>query len=99
MEQFAYLLERLKNTQDVDGTSLLETCTVFMSSEISDGNRHNHNDLPVVMAGSCRGYFDTGRHVRFAETQKISEVFMTMLDAMGTPVESLGDDGQKILTI
>lgn len=99
MEQFAYLLERMKNTQDVDGTPLLDTCTVFMSSEISDGNRHNHDDLPVILAGNCRGYFDTGRHVRFAEKTKISEVFMTMLDAVGTPVQEFGDDGQNILSI
>ena len=53
MEQLAYFLDRLKNTPDVDGKSILHNSMIVYGSGISDGNRHNHNDLPIVVAGNA----------------------------------------------
>lgn len=97
VQQFAYLLERLKATTDGDGKSLLDTATVFFSSEISDGNRHNHTDMPVLLAGRANGYFATGRHIRYSREQPVANLFISMLDAMGLPVQNFGDDGTGTL--
>lgn len=93
IEQFVYLVEKLKSTTDVDGTPLLDNTVVFWSSEISDGNRHNHDDLPVLLAGSCGGAFDTGRHVRYSGKPPIANLFISMLDAVGVQVTAFGQDG------
>ncbi len=97
IQQFAYLLEKLKSTTDGDGKSLLDTATVFFSSEISDGNRHNHTDMPVLLAGRANGYFATGRHLHYSREQPVANLFISMLDAMGLPVQTFGDDGTGIL--
>lgn len=93
MQQFAYLVERLKATPDgIEGENLLQNTAVFISSEISDGNRHNHDDLPVILAGQCGGAFTTGRHVRY-NRDPIANLFISMLDAVGVPTQSFGQDG------
>lgn len=97
VQQFAYLLEKLKGTRDIQERPLLDSCTAFFSSEIADGSRHNHVDLPVLLAGKANGYFATGRHVRYDAEQPIANLFMTMLDAMGIPVDQFGEDGTEIL--
>lgn len=97
MQQFAYLLEKLKDTKDPEGIPLLDSCMAYLSSEISDGNRHNHDNKPILLAGRANGYFDTGRHIRFQNEQPVGNLFMTMLDAMGVQVSEFGDDGRAVL--
>jgi Protein of unknown function (DUF1552) len=89
MEQFAYFLNRLKSMPDGDGTLLDHTMIVY-GSGISDGNKHNHDDLPVLMAGGSRA-FRTGRHVKFSESTPVANLYVSMLDAMDVPTEKLGD--------
>ncbi len=93
VEQFAYLVDKLKTTLDVDGAPLLDNTVVFWSSEISDGNRHNHDDMPILLAGSCGGAFDTGRHVRYTNKPPVANLFISMLDAVGVQVNQFGMDG------
>lgn len=96
IEQFAYLVQKLKDTTDGNGDPLLASTAVFLSSEISDGNRHNHNDLPVLIAGQGGGTFNTGRHVTYND-DPIADLFITMLDSMGVSVNSFGQDGTGLL--
>ena len=72
---------------------------VFFSSEISDGNRHNHNDLPVLMAGSGGGAWTTGRHIVYPDRTPIANLFIRMLNELGAPVSEFGDDGTESLTV
>ena len=69
IEQFAYLLGKLKAIQEGDGT-LLDNCMIAYGSGISDGNRHNHDDLPILLAGKGGGTIKTGRHVRYPEARR-----------------------------
>lgn len=55
MEELAYFLGKLKSTPDAGGGTLLENSLVLFSSEIEDGNSHNHHNLPVLLAGSGGG--------------------------------------------
>ncbi|MCH1922596.1 DUF1552 domain-containing protein, partial [Shewanella sp. A3A] len=57
MQPLAYFLDKLKNTEDVDGKSLLHNSMIVYGGCIGDGDRHNHDDLPIVVAGHGGGAF------------------------------------------
>ena len=57
MEQLAYFVDKLKSTEDIDGKSLLHNSMVVYGGAISDGNKHLHHDLPIVVAGAGGGKF------------------------------------------
>ncbi|MEI6658993.1 MAG: DUF1552 domain-containing protein [Planctomycetota bacterium] len=95
-EQFAYLLRRLQACREADGGSVLDHSMIVYASGLSDGNRHNHDDLPVILAGGAGGRLAAGRHVRLAEEKPMSNLFVTMLDLMGAPVERFGDSTGRL---
>jgi hypothetical protein len=95
VEQFSYFLTKLDETQDVGG-SLLDQSMVLYGSGISDGNRHRHEDLPIVLAGSAGGQVETGRYVDAGDECPMANLFLTMLDLMGTPAESIGDSSGRL---
>src|SRR5260221_3413074 len=71
MQQLAYLLNKMKAIPDgTDGSNLLTNSVVFVSSDVSDGNRHNHNDLPVILAGHGGGALKPGQHFRYGPEVK-----------------------------
>jgi hypothetical protein len=90
--QFAYLLERMDAIEEGDGT-LLDHAAVYFASEIEDGNSHNHRNLPVLLAGSCGGAFSTGRHVAYDGEPPLANLFLSLLEALGVPQSSFGDNG------
>jgi hypothetical protein len=94
MEQFAGFVTKLKNTPDGNG-SLLDHTMIVYGSGISDGNKHNHDDLPVLLAGGGRN-FKTGRHVKLNESIPVANLYLSMLDAMNVPTESLGDSQGRL---
>ena len=95
IKQFAYLLDKLKATADGDGT-LLDHSMIVYGSALADGNAHQHNNLPTVLAGRGRGTLKPGRHVKYADETPITNLYMSMLDKMGVPVDSLGDSTGKL---
>jgi hypothetical protein len=90
IEQFAYLLSKLKVVKEGEGT-LLDNCMLAYGSAIADGNRHEHGDLPVLLAGRCGGTLKTGRHLRVERETPINNLWLAMLDRMGAPTKQLGD--------
>ncbi|MEW6306990.1 MAG: DUF1552 domain-containing protein [Verrucomicrobiota bacterium] len=90
MQQFAYFLDKLRTTKDVDGKSLLDNSMILLGGGISDGNRHWHHDLPVIVAGRAGGTFRQGRHIRVEKTP-LSNLFLTMLDQMDVRIPRFGD--------
>lgn len=87
---FGYLLNKLKTT--MDGTNdLLYNSTIYFSSEISDGDAHNHDDMPVLIAGHGGGMLKTGQHYMLPTTTKVSNVLLTTLRTMGINNVSIGD--------
>jgi hypothetical protein len=95
VEQFAYFLGKLKSTPDGDGT-LLDHVMVIYGSGLADGNRHTHNNLPVLLAGSGCGTLRTGRHVQYPPETPMANLFLAMLDRMGVPTEHLGDSNGEL---
>lgn len=90
IEQLAYFLGKLKSVKEGDGT-LLDNCLIAYGSAIGDGNRHNHDDLPVLLAGKGGGTIQPGRHVRFARETPLNNLWLAMLERMGAPTKQLGD--------
>ncbi len=90
MGQFAYFVGKLKSIKEGDGT-LLDHTMVLYGSGISDGNRHTHNDLPILLAGRGAKNFKMGRHVRYATDTPLANLFLSMLNQMGVETEKLGD--------
>lgn len=87
------LIRRLRDEDGGDGSSsLLDHTAVVFSSEISDGNRHNHDDLPVIIAGRAGGAIHTGRHVEAPDTP-IANLYLSLLGAVGLPQPAFGLDG------
>lgn len=95
VEQFSYFLGRLAEIPEGDGT-LLDHSMIVYGSGIGDGNRHNHNELPIVLAGGGCGRLRTGRHLRYDENTPLNNLFLSMLDRLDTPVEELGDSTGRL---
>src|SRR4029079_19652815 len=89
MDLFAGFVAKLKATADGDGT-LFDHSIVVYGSGLSDGYRHTHDDLPVLLTGRGGG-FRLGRHVVYPKGTPMTNLYLTLLDRMGVPSEKLGD--------
>jgi Protein of unknown function (DUF1552) len=95
MKQFAWFLDKLDQTHDVDGNSLLHNSMIVYGCGNSDGNRHTHVNLPIVLAGDGGGTLSPGRYVKFNSVPACN-LFLSMLDRMGIQnVPRFGDSTAK----
>jgi hypothetical protein len=90
VKMLGYFLERLQATPDGDGT-LLDHSMILYGSSLSDGNEHNFDPLPVVLAGGASGRLKGGRHLRHAPHTPMSNLLLTMLHKIGAQAEKIGD--------
>ncbi|MCC7235983.1 MAG: DUF1552 domain-containing protein [Bryobacterales bacterium] len=90
VKQFSAWLGRLKAIQEGDGT-LLDNSMIVYGAGLCDGNRHNHEDLPTLIAGRAGGYIKSGRHAIYRKETPMSNLFLTMMDRMGVQAEHFGD--------
>lgn len=95
VEQLAYILNRMRSIREVEGT-LLDNTMLLYGGGIGDGDRHNHDDLPILLAGRGAGKLKPGRHVRFRQGTPLNNLFLSMLDKVGVDVEQLGDSTGKL---
>jgi len=94
--QFAYYLEKMSAVRDADHKSLLHNSMTVYASGLSDGNRHRHNNLPVILAGNAGGALNPGRHVRLRGDTPMSNLYTRLLEIQGVPVESFGDSTGRL---
>lgn len=90
VQQFAYVLNKLRAIPEGDGT-LLDHSMIVYGSGIADGDRHNHDDLPLLLAGRGGGTITPGRHIRSASETPMANLLVSMLERAGAPVRSFGD--------
>lgn len=95
IEQFAHLLTKLKGIKEGNGT-LLDNCMLIYGSGISDGDRHNHDDLPILLAGKGAGTVKPGRHVKYAPGTPLTNLYLAMLDRMQVRCDHLGDSTGRL---
>ena len=98
VQQVAYFLEKLDSIKEADGT-VLDNSMIVYGAGISDGDRHNHDNLPILLAGGGAGTLKQGRHVRYAQDTPLNNLFLSMLDRMGVHAETIGDSTGRLTTL
>ena len=96
MQQLAYFLGRLEELKDPDGSSVLDNSMIVYGCAIGDGDKHNHDDLPIVIAGGGGGTLTPGRHVDFGHDVPMTNLYLSMLDRMGISLERFGDSTGRV---
>ncbi len=95
VEMLAYFLDKLKSTPDGDG-NLLDHSLVLYGSSMSNGNQHDHDPLPIVLAGAASGQMAGGRHMQYAPHTPMSNLLVSVLNKLGVNAESHGDSTGKL---
>lgn len=92
--RFAAFLEKLDSIPEGNGT-LLDHSMIVYGSAIGDGNAHNHDQLPVLLAGRGGGTIQTGRHLVYQQTP-MNNLFLSLLDRMHAGVDQFGDSSGRL---
>lgn len=96
---FGQFLQKLKGLKDPDGTSVLDNSMLFYGGAIANGNRHNHENLPAILAGGGGGTLQPGRY-RKLSSQPMTNLFLSLADRMGVKnLERFGDSTSRIESI
>ena len=90
IEQYAYLLRKLRDVKEGE-RSIRDNSMVLFGSGIRDGDAHNPHNAPIGLAGKAGGRIATRQHLTYAEDSPLSNLYVSMLDAFGTPVERFAD--------
>ncbi|HEX4796016.1 MAG TPA: DUF1552 domain-containing protein [Humisphaera sp.] len=93
--QFAYMLEKMNQIQEGEGT-LLDHSMILFGAGMRDGNSHNPRNLPLVLAGRAGGTLKTGRHVQYKKDTPLCNLYVSMLERMGAPVDHFGDSTEAL---
>ena len=96
IERFGYLLKRLSSILEDNGKTLLDNSMLVYGSGISDGDRHNHDDLPIILAGNGGGRIRTGRHIRYENGTPLCNLYLWMMNQMGARADSFGDSTGRL---
>ena len=95
IELLAYFVDKLAATPDGDG-SLLDHSMLLHGSGMSNGNLHDHKNLPLVLVGGGAGRLKGGRHIKFAELTPMANLLLGLLDKAGVPAETFGDSSGRV---
>jgi hypothetical protein len=96
MQQFAQWIAKLKTVREGERT-LLDNSMIVYGAGLSDGNRHLHEDLPTLIVGRAGGSIKSGRRIVHRRETPMCNLFLTMMDIMGTRMEHFGDSTGKLV--
>ena len=89
--QVAYLLGRLKAIREPDGRTLLDNSMIVYGAILGDGNEHDPDDLPTLLAGRGGGTIGSGRALDFAEPTDLANLHLSLLQRMGVRIDRFGN--------
>ncbi len=96
VEEFSRFLQKLKSIPEGEG-NLLDHSMIVYGCGMSDGNRHNHDDLPVILAGKGSGTLPTGQHLKLANKETpMANLYLSLLDRMGASIDEFGDSTGRL---
>lgn len=95
LRQFGYFLDKMKSIKEGDAT-LLDHSMIVFGGAIGDGNRHNHNNLPILLAGGGNGTITHGKRQVLPTDTPMTNLYLSMLDRLGVPAERVGDSTGKL---
>jgi hypothetical protein len=90
VQQFAYLLSRLRSIKEGERT-LLDNSLILCGSSLSDGDRHDPNNLPILLGGKGGGRVQSGQHLASPRNTPLCNLYVSMLECLGVPVPRFGD--------
>lgn len=96
MEQYVYLLNRMDEIKEANGSTLLDNTLFTYGSGLGDGSTHQYNDLPIIVAGSAGGKFKTGQHINMPEGTPLANLWLTQANAMGAKLDRFADSVAEI---
>ena len=92
---FAEFLEKMQATPEADGT-LLDHSLYMYGSGMGDPDKHDHSNLPIVVAGGAAGKMRGGRHIRYEKPEPLSNLHLTLLNKVGVPLETFSDSTRQV---
>lgn len=95
LRQFAYFLDKLKGIQEGEG-NVLDNSMIVWGGGIGDPDRHNHDNLPIVVAGRAGGTWTPGKRVMLPGETPMTNLYVSMLERMGVRAETVGDSNGKL---
>ncbi|WP_166824501.1 DUF1552 domain-containing protein [Thalassoroseus pseudoceratinae] len=90
MQQYVYLLEKMDQVDQADGTSLLDNTLVTYGSGLGDGSTHQYNDLPIIVAGGGKR-LKSGQHINMPEGTPLANLWLTQAQMLGLPIQEFAD--------
>ena len=91
MEQYAYVIRRMKEIKESDGSSMLDNSIISYGAGLGDGSTHQYYDLPMVVAGGAQGQIKQGRFIRLKSGTLNSNLWLTYAQLMGLDIDSFAD--------
>lgn len=91
-----YMVEKMMTVEEANGTTLLDNSLILYGSGISDGDRHDHINLPVIVLGKGGGTMRAGQHLKCPQDTPMSNLLLAMLNQAGVPVDTFGDSTEPL---
>lgn len=91
MQQYAYLIQRMKEMKEIDGSSMLDNSLVAFGAGLGDGATHQYYDLPMMVAGKAQGQIKQGRFIKLPSGTLNSNLWLTFAQLMGLELDSYAD--------
>ena len=95
MEKYAYLLHKMDQIEEANGTTLLDNTIFTYGSGLGDGSTHQYNDLPIIMAGGGK-HTKTGLHINMPEGTPLANLWLTQANLLGVGLKSFADSSGTI---
>ena len=100
MQQFTYLVQRLKAIDEGGGKSLLDSSLLMLASSLFDGDAHSAEQLPIILAGRAGGALQTGRVLDYMDkgddNRRACSLYLSMMDRMGVRLDRFGDTDKRL---
>ena len=91
MQQYAYMIQRMKEIKESDGSTMLDNSLITYGAALGDGATHQFYDLPMIVAGGAQGQIKQGRFIRMKSGTLNSNLWLTLANLMGLEMESFAD--------
>lgn len=91
MQQYAYMIRRMKEIKESDGSSMLDNSLITYGAALGDGATHQYYDLPMILAGGAQGQIKQGRFIRMKSGTLNSNLWLTLANLMGVEMNSFAD--------
>ena len=91
MQQYAYMIRRMKEIKESDGSNMLDNSLITYGAALGDGATHQYYDLPMILAGGAQGQIKQGRFIRMKSGTLNSNLWLTLANLMGVEMNSFAD--------